>query len=297
MHRFFLLLLTLLSFPLFSIITRVVVAFPWPKIIVQYFIRTIFIKGYGVNVEEAEKSPDAYPTIVSFFIRKLKPSTRKINPHPQTIISPVDGRLMDWGKIGNNNNYTVKGKNYILSDLIGEERIQAYHGGNYLILYLSPKEYHRIHHIQTATIKKIELFPGRLFPVNLHSLTHFNNVFGRNKRILIEYKKADLAREDKINKTDAIKRESFIMLLVGALNVGKITLSDFPSFYQDMEKSKSSLPHRYKLSSDKLVSRGDEAGIFYLGSTVILLFKENASQFDLKKDEMFQMGQPLGRWL
>ena len=90
-----------------------------------------------------------------------------------------------------------------------------YRGGEYLVLYLSPKDYHRVHHVKTTTITKVEYFPGTLLPVNLYSLLSFDNVFGRNRRALIEY------------------QAPFVMVMVGALNVGKIVLTDFPHFYKD----------------------------------------------------------------
>ena len=270
-----------LSFPLFSLITQFLVAFPWPNFVVQFFIHQVFIKGYHVNWKEAEKPVKNYSTIVAFFIRKLKKGARPISPNEKDIISPVDGQVMDKGKITNDDkdSYLVKGKAYSLSSLIGREKVGEYQGGDYLILYLSPKDYHRIHHIKKTNIKKVEYFPGQLLPVNLYSLLNFNDVFGKNRRALIEYE------------------APFIMVLVGALNVGKIELCDFPEFYKKAKKNKRLVPFRYELDVSKKVNRGDEAGIFYLGSTVILLFKKNTAHLQLKTGETIQMGRPLGRWL
>ena len=273
------LILKSLSFPAFSLFIRFLTAFPWPNFIVQFFIHHIFIKGYGVNWREAEKPVKNYRTIVSFFIRKLKEGARPISPNEKDIISPADGQIIDMGKINKNNSYLVKDKEYSLSDLIGRERLKEYEEGNYLILYLSPKDYHRVHHIKKTSIKKVEYFPGRLLPVNLYSLKHFNNVFGKNRRVLIEYD------------------SPFIMVLVGALNVGKIELCDFPKFYKEVKKNKYLVPLRYELDVSKEVNKGDEAGTFYLGSTVVLIFKKNTTDLQLKINEMIQMGRPIGNWI
>lgn len=224
-----------------------------------------FAKVYNINLEEAEKKWQEYPTLNAFFTRRLKDGLRIIDPHPDTLISPVDALITGVGTIEQGTILNVKGQTYTLKEMLeDEEQEKVYLNGHYAVLYLSPTDYHRIHSPIAGEIIKHVHKSGTYYPVNQFGLTHLKRVLSRNERMItyIHNPETEVA-----------------VVKVGALNVASIQLSD-------------------RLSSKK-VEKGDELAYFEFGSTVVLLIKENTFQFfeNIKEGERVLMGEALGKMI
>lgn len=224
-----------------------------------------FAKVYKINLEEAEKELHEYPTLNAFFTRRLKEGIRLIDHDPRSVVSPVDARVTGVGQIQEGTLFDVKGQTYTLEEMLGDnQEEQKYINGVYIVLYLSPTDYHRIHAPISGEIIKHIHKQGKVYPVNEFGLTQMKRVLSRNER-LITY----------------IRGESTEVALVkvGALNVASIQLSD-------------------QLTSSK-VKKGDELAYFEFGSTVVLLIKEDTFQLNqhIVEGVRVRMGESLGQLL
>lgn len=222
-----------------------------------------FAKTYQIPVEEAEKEIQEYSSLNDFFTRRLKEGVRFINPAADALVSPVDALITGMGEIKNGTILNIKGQQYTISEMLqNEQQEQAFHNGSYIVLYLSPRDYHRIHAPISAEIIKHEHKLGKVYPVNNFGLTQMKRVLSRNER-LITYLKNEATE--------------IAVVKVGALNVASIQLSD-------------------QLQSTS-IQKGAELAYFEFGSTVVLLIKEGTFQFEeqLEEGEKVKLGQKLGR--
>ena len=274
-------LLRLLSIPIFSLLTGFFVKLKRPKWLIQLVIHRYFLKKLKVNTDEIAKSPAEYDTILSFFTRELKPGVRPLAGPENALISPVDAKVYSQGRIESGKLLQVKNSWYNLSDLLSPDAAGMYANGRYLTLYLSPSDYHRIHHPLSAAVTHIDYFPGRLLPVNDFSTRTFQEVFCRNKRVSVHYKKNSL---------------NLVMVLVGALNVGAISISFDPAFDASRQRVKVNGVKYYTHPYETLLCRkGAEAAVFNLGSTVILIAPEHGLTFRrFDPGARVKMGQQIG---
>ncbi len=233
-----------------SHILRLLVEINFPKPISTFSI-FIFAKFFKINIEEAEKNLSEYQNIGEFFGRRLKTGLRPIGGE---VISPVDGKLTISSPIKNGQGLQVKGMTYQVSELIGktEEEISK----NYknplwsFTLYLAPHNYHRVHCPIDSQLENIHYFPGKLWPVNEMAVTRIKNLFGVNERMVFEFS-SDFGK--------------YFLVMVAALNVGNMKS---PFWGEERYERKVKEIH-------KKLKCGDELGIFYLGSTVVLLFEDS----------------------
>lgn len=233
---------------------------------------------YNVNAEEMEKPLTDYPNFLSFFTRRLKANARQISLDPRKVISPVDGRIAQFGEIHEGAVIQAKGINYRVEELLGckPDDCGRYEGGNFMTIYLSPRDYHRIHMPLSGNVKKATYLPGRLFPVNSIGVNHVHGLFTKNER-LITYADTD-AGEVAIVK-------------VGAFIVGSVQVH-YGEHRTNVKKGKAyTTPLK-----DTFYSKGDEIGFFEFGSTVILLFEKNRVIFDkkLKLGDELKYGEEIG---
>lgn len=224
-----------------------------------------FAKLYQINVEEAERALEEYPSLNEFFSRRLKQGARPIDAQEDSVISPVDAVITGIGTIKDGTILNIKGQTYTIAEMLGEtEDTKAYLNGSYVVLYLSPTDYHRIHAPISGTIVKHVHHRGKVYPVNDFGLRHMKRVLSRNERLItyLRQGKAEIA-----------------VVKVGALNVASIQLSD-----------------QLKSSS---VQKGDELAYFEFGSTVVLLFNEGSVRLgtELKEGTRVRMGEGIGRLL
>jgi len=209
-----------------------------------------YCRAYRVELEDAELPPGAFPSFDAFFTRQLKPGARAVSS--DALVSPADGALSSQGVIDPGARIFVKGQPYDVGELVGDPRDAArYAGGEFAVVYLAPRDYHRVHSPADGRITLVRGLPGDLYPVNSIGEKHIPQLFVRNKRAAI------------VIDTPGLGRVTVVM--VGATIVGRVTVSvlggpDVPSGLHPIEPAVS-------------VQKGDELGIFHLGSTVVLLLE------------------------
>jgi phosphatidylserine decarboxylase len=218
----------------------------------------IYTRAYNVDLSEAIVPEEGFGTFNEFFTRRLRDGLRPVDADPDVLISPADGRLDDAGPIDPLRTFMVKGQRYDATELLGSsDDATLFGGGTYAIVYLSPRDYHRVHSPIDAEITHVRHIPGTLYPVNAFGVRHVPLLFARNERVVIMLR----------SKTHG----AIAMVMVGAMIVGKITLSfegpARPAFGGTV------IERRYDAASRPKVSRGDEVGAFLLGSTVVMLME------------------------
>jgi phosphatidylserine decarboxylase len=251
---------------------------PWFK---NAFIRW-FADTYRVDWSEARyQSPEDYPTFNAFFTRELRAGARPLAGDESTIVSPADGHISQVGRINRDAVFQAKGRSFSVTDLLGgdEGRAAAFQDGGFITVYLSPRDYHRVHMPLTGTLRETVYIPGRLFSVAAHTVRSVPRLFARNERLVA------------IFDTDA---GPMAMVLVGAINVaaietvwsGLVTPPPRPAIeVEDMQQAGVEL------------ARGAEMGRFNMGSTVIVLFGKDRVDWleNLTAEQPLRMGQALGR--
>ncbi len=267
----------MLSAPVVSRVFGRLVAWKHPRWLSTALTRR-FIAMYGIDTSEVEKPVDEYPSLSAFFIRRLKPEARSVDSDPAVIVSPVDGLAMTMGILTDKlEAFQIKGRSYALEKLVQEgTELALYRGGYFVQLYLSPKDYHRIHFPFDSHVSRASYRKGRLLPVNPFSLSHFKNVFPENERIILELEH---------------QGQNVLMALVGALNVGRIGLS-----FSDFETNRGRRTDREIPLNRDQGRKGEELGWFMMGSTVVLFFPENSFDPVIQEGATVRVGQPIGRW-
>lgn len=269
-------LLKLLPKNLISRFAGIVADAKVPAPLLLSFIR-LYCLFYKVRTHEIMKRLDEFKTFNEFFTRELKPEMRRIDAEPDTVVSPVDGAIAEFGEIKHNLLLQTKGVYYSLDDLVGEKAAQRFNDGFYITIYLSPSDYHRIHSHVSGKLKEFSYFSGKLWPVNRFGVKHVGGLFSLNERIV-----------------SCIETEAGMtaMVKVGAMIVGRITLDYSGLASNASHNTQMSLP----VVPPRVYRKGDEIGQFKLGSTVILLFeKEIFKPEDLFQGKVIQMGQSIGR--
>ena len=189
-----------------------------------------------------------------FFTRRLIEGARVVDPDPRALVSPADGRIEDLGEITRAGELMVKGQPYSVADLLGDEQsATAYEGGHYFIVYLSPRDYHRVHAPTCGSVQYVRYVPGTLFPVNRIGTDHIRQLFARNERLAIVQESAVHGRVTTI--------------MVGAIGVGRIGLS-----FDDVQTNRGDAAGvRSYAGSPIPLDRGEELGVFHMGSTAIVM--------------------------
>ncbi len=230
-------------------------AFPTP---VQKFINASYVKLMGLDMSEFEPS-SSYPTLNKLFTRHLI-QPRDFNTDEMVMISPCDALVSECGKVHDFTSFQIKGMKYKVDELLGEhidgKNKHRVKNGRFINFYLSPRDYHRYHIPFDCRITKAVHIPGKLYPVNFTYLNKQQDLFIENERVVIEC----FTKEDKL----------FYMVLVGALNVGKMEVSFEPSI-QTNSDIRESVSYEY----DELhMSKGDDFGCFQMGSTIVLIAED-----------------------
>ncbi len=241
---------------------------------------SLYCRAYGIDLADYEIPSTGFESFDAFFTRKLKPGARPIDPDPDTLVAPADGRVEDLGRIERGSTFLVKGRTYSVVELLGDEQATAeFEGGSFAIVYLSPRDYHRVHAPVTGPVTAVRHVPGTLFPVNAIGLMHIPNLFARNERVVVHQ------RSERHGRVASI--------LVGAIGVGRISLA----FDESVLTNASREPGlRVYGERPPRLSRGDELGVFHLGSTVIVLTTpESGVELCVSAGTSVRMGEPLGR--
>jgi phosphatidylserine decarboxylase len=238
-----------------------------------------FAARYGINLDEAEKPIEDYPTILDLFTRRLKAGLRPLDSDSASLLSPVDGTIEARGQIDSGCLLQAKGRSYKLSALLADEDLAVhFEGGLYATLYLSPKDYHRIHSPISADIIGYTYIPGELYPVNPAAVLHVDSLFAVNERLVTHLESERFGR--------------MALVMVGATNVGHMRV-----MYDDSVQTNMGAKEivRKSYAPAKTIERGDELGVFEMGSTVILIMESKLSLSEFSLGEAIRMGQSLGR--
>ena len=250
------------------------------------FVKNTFIKNfaakYQINMAEAlEENPLAYKSFNDFFTRALKPNARPIASDSKAIISPADGAISQIGAITADKIFQAKGHDYSVTTLLGgnEQRAAAFVGGQFATVYLSPKDYHRVHMPFTGKLTQMIYVPGDLFSVNTTTAENVPNLFARNERVVCLF-------DTEVGQ--------MAVVLVGAMIVAGIATAWAGNL---APQGKNVITTNYDGSIT--LKKGDELGRFYLGSTAIVLFGANVMQWrdGLSATNPVRMGEAMGRTL
>jgi phosphatidylserine decarboxylase len=247
-----------------------------------------FARAVGANLDEVELELQGYPSLGDFFARRLRHGARAVDPAPGAIISPCDGVLAARGTAVSGTLMQAKGRLYRLAELVADGELAArLTGGPYATIYLSPRDYHRVHAPVDARVVGYDYLPGALWPVNPRVAARRDGLLARNERVVIRMNAGALG--------------NVALVMVGASGVGNIRLAPglgtVPGATGDSARWRSAAePRRVELSGVS-VARGDELGAFRLGSTVVLVFEPGKAELAGEVGEALRFGQRIGRRL
>ena len=208
---------------------------------VKNLLIRIFIKNYEIEFDDyPRRSHHEYKHFNDFFTREINPNKRPIDGNDDGLISPVDGKIVEFGKIKEGHLMQIKSMKYKLNGLLdgNDELTEKYDNGSYISIYLAPYNYHRVHAPIEGILKQAIMVPGEMNRVDINALSNIENLYIKNQRLMTELKGSVF---------------NCIMIMVAARNVASMT---------------------YKNTNQNL-KKGDEIGRFNLGSTVVVLLPNN----------------------
>lgn len=237
-----------------------------------------FKQRYGIDMSLAEtRNITKYPSFNAFFTRGLKDGVRPIDPHPAHIVSPADGAVSQLGRITGGEIFQAKGQSFTVEQLIADSQLaKSFTDGEFITVYLSPKDYHRVHMPFAGTLTETLYVPGELYSVNQVTAEHIPNLFARNERMVCLF-------DTELGRMAVVMVGAMIVAGIETVATGKVKPNGRLELHQ----------HERKLE------KGDELGRFYLGSTAIVLFEKNCVQWDssLHAGSSVEMGQQIGQIL
>ncbi len=249
---------------------------PWKN----WLISTI-VRNYKVDMTEAvQPDPLAYQHFNAFFTRKLRPDVRRADSNPDALLSPADGKISQSGAIVDARIFQAKGQSYTTTELLGGDETAAtpYRSGRFVTVYLSPRDYHRVHMPLKGTLKETVHVPGRIFSVAPFAVEAIPRLFARNERLVCHF--------------DG-EHGPFVVVMVGAILVSSVaTVWDglvIPPYA-------SSIRHKSFEGQNITLERFAEMARFNMGSTVIVLLPESTTILDaLEPQQVVRVGQRIGQ--
>ena len=249
--------LSLLPRNLISVVVGWIVRLRLPTPLARPLI-TSFVKFFGIDVSEAEMSLDSYSTIEDVFTRRLRPGLRPIDG---ALVAPADGMWTYSAPVTNGTALQVKGFAYPVSELVyGSEPVprSELQAAWAMTFYLAPHNYHRVHVPISGTLEHVRYIPGDLWPVNETFVRLVPSLFTKNERLVFRIRITGGGYVDAV--------------MVGAFNVGRMTTPFLPDFASNTFRRGRPM----RVAIDKPIAVGDELGTFMLGSTVVLIFSDEA---------------------
>ncbi len=242
-----------------------------------------FAKQYQVNMAEAQvEDLQAFEHFNAFFTRALKEDARPLDPTPGAVLCPADGAVSQLGKIEHGRIFQAKGHSFSLVELLGGDspRAAPFMGGEFATIYLSPKDYHRVHMPLAGTLREMVYVPGRLFSVNQNTAENVPELFARNERVVCLFD---------------TERGPMAVVLVGAMIVASIE-TVWAGLVTPPKRALKSFSYDEAARAPIVLDKGAELGRFKLGSTAIVLFGPQQVQWaeQLAANSAVQMGQRLG---
>jgi len=249
-----------------------------PRALHRAFLRW-YIGHYGVDMSECQGGIDDFDTFTDFFTRPLKPGLRPICADADALVSPVDGKIYACGRIVDGRLPQSEGRTFRADTLVGapdEPDAGRFDGGSYAVIYLSPKDYHRVHTPRAGTVTRFHYVPGELWPVFPAAARDVEGLFARNER-LTSFLQTDVGEIAEV--------------MVGAFGVGRIKVRfDDTVSNQGLPRTNRTLPAAWP------VERCGELGQFEMGSTVILLLPPGVDcEWSVKPGDVVRLGAPIAR--
>ncbi len=243
--------------------------------VVKTAVISAFKAKYGIDMSIAEQTNALkFKSFNDFFTRGLRTGVRAVDADQGSIVSPADGAISQLGKIENGDVFQAKGQKFTVENLIADPQLaQPFKNGKFATVYLSPRDYHRVHMPFAGTLTETLYVPGELFSVNQTTAENIPGLFARNERMVCLFD-TELGRMAEV--------------LVGAMIVAGI---------ETVATGKVKPSGRIELNQHNLfLEKGAELGRFYLGSTAVILFEENKMQWDekFKANSTVLMGEALG---
>lgn len=241
---------------------------PLPRFIWTPIIK-IFADFYKINILEAEKPIEEYANLGEFFVRRLKAGARPVGS--DWALHPADSVITQINAISQGKLIQAKNKFYYVNDFLQDSQgLDKYNDGLFVTYYLCPTDYHRVHSPVDGVITKVTHIPGMLWPVNRWSTESIEEIFSINERVVVEI------------KTD---RGLVSAVFVGATNVGYIVLSVMPeikgnhfNIFKPLVKDNLNIP----------IKRGEELGMFRMGSTVVMLYQAGVTRQQVELNKKYQ---------
>ena len=249
---------------------------------VRAFVLKSFASRYEIDLAEAEWPIDQYTSLHEFFTRKLRPGARSVASGADAVVAPSDGVVCEASVVSAGTLLQAKGSAFTLSDLLADGELAArLEGGAYLVTYLSPRDYHRVHAPVSGKIVGWTHVPGRLFPVGSRSVARETGLFARNERF--------------VTVIDGAAGLS-VVVMVAAVGVGHITASYDTDVATHAPGFASGGVRRRSFADPPSIGRGDELGVFNLGSTTIAVFEPKRVVLEnLAVGGAIRMGSTVGR--
>ncbi|MHA3080642.1 archaetidylserine decarboxylase [Acinetobacter sp. ANC 5502] len=246
--------------------------------IVKNIVIQAFKSKYQIDLSVAEQNnPLQYKSFNEFFTRALKQGVRQIDADSRSIVSPADGAISQIGQITDGDVFQAKGQSFSVEQLVGDPKLAApFKQGQFATVYLSPRDYHRVHMPFSGTLTETLYVPGELFSVNQVTAENVPNLFARNERMVCLF-------DTEIGRMAVVLVGAMIVAGIETVATGKVK----PNGRLDLQQ------HQLELQ------KGDELGRFYLGSTAIVLFEPNTMAWDakFKAESVVVMGERLGQVL
>lgn len=250
---------------------------PWFK---QALIKR-FIDTYSVDMSEAAEPAGAYPSFNAFFTRALKPGARPLADAERFVLSPADGAVSQFGPIAAGRIVQAKARDYSVAELLAcdAENAARFEGGRFVTIYLSPRDYHRVHMPAAGSLRQTRYVPGDLFSVNAVTADAVERLFARNERLACLFDTP--------------------LGLMGQVMVGAMIVAGVETVWAGRMTPHCRAIEEQRFSDGPSFAAGDEMGRFYLGSTVVLLFEPRRVEWlpELAPGSVVRMGQAIGRRL
>ena len=247
-----------------------------PKTLHRMLIR-YFVWKYKINLEECNGDIDDFHSLSEFFIRTLKPGRRTIDDTQSNLASPVDGRVHTFGKIVDGQFKQYDGQVGSVSVMLGrpenDATCQRYHNGEFIIIYLSPQDYHRVHCHDGGILNEIQYQPGQLWPVFPVATQRIPHLFDRNERLVFHIEHPSRANTNSV------------LSMIGAFGVGRMT-TDWNPIITNTNQAQQDI------TVEQNIQRGAEVGRFELGSTIVLFFEPNQIQhWSITSGQKVELGE------
>ena len=248
---------------------------PW----LQHLVNQSYVSLMGLDMSDFH-APSSYKTLNKLFTRSFR-EPRSFSLNENDVISPCDAFISECGDLDGDIALQIKGMRYSVSELLGEhfseEENAQLSGGQFMNFYLSPKDYHRYHIPVNLNLLKAVHIPGKLYPVNIPSLNKRLNLFIENERVVLS--------------CETQEKKHFYMVLIGALNVGKMQMN-FDSNIQ----TNASTQHVQSFKYDNLhLKKGEDFGCFEMGSTIVIISEPGLFELKITAGQNIRFGQNVAR--